>query len=211
MSYWLALALVFGVLGVILLSFAIAVYLVRPMLGGDARRSTGLARFLIRYTVVFGLLLGLETLFLQVLPSFHESLRGRAAALIGGILRLVGTEASVDGPLILVGTPSAAFEITVACLGGLLFWVYLGLVMAESRATGKQRLMGVLIGLSILAAFNILRICISVYVEGSAGIPIHDWFYLINMLVVLLVWAGWVRSLRPPANHEHEVTAQCEE
>ena len=72
-------------------------------------------------------------------------------------------------------------------------WVYVALVLAEFRATPRQRLVGILIGLAILAVFNFLRITLSIYVEWWSGVNIHDYFYVFNMVFVLLVWWVWLK------------------
>jgi hypothetical protein len=68
--------------------------------------------------------------------------------------------------------------------------------VAEARATGRQRLIGVSIGLLGLLVFNLFRIFISIYLEWRTGVNVHNYFYLINMVFVLLLWAGWVRTLK---------------
>jgi exosortase/archaeosortase family protein len=93
--------------------------------------------------------------------------------------------------------PAIAFEIDVACLGGILFWSYVALVLAEPVATRRQRLLGLGAGLLVLIAFNLFRITTSIYVEGSSGVNIHDYFYFFNMAFVLCVWAIWLRIIRP--------------
>jgi exosortase/archaeosortase family protein len=93
--------------------------------------------------------------------------------------------------------PAIAFEIDVACLGGILFWSYIALVLAEPTATRRQRLIGLGAGVVALVAFNLFRITASIYVEWSTGVNIHDYFYLFNMLFVLCVWAVWLRIIRP--------------
>ena len=197
MTYSLYLAIALAILALMLAGFGVSAYVIRRLAGRRDRKPHGLIRFLSRYVAVFGLLLGLEAVIAWVFPSVHLLLRDGVAALVGGVLHLAGADASVSGPLISVGTASTVFDITVACLGGVLFWVYLALVLAEPKAASKQRLKGILIGLGILFAFNLFRIVISVYLEGSTGLRVHDYFYVVNMLVVLLVWAGWVRTLRP--------------
>jgi exosortase/archaeosortase family protein len=196
MGYPLYLAIAVVVLAAILVGFGVSGHVIR-LLGKRGRKPSGFSRFLLRYVVAFGVLLGLEAFVLWVLPSFHEQLRDSAANIVGGILRLAGEEASVDGSLVSVGSTSAVFDITVACLGGVLFWVYLALIAGETKASGGQRLKGIVIGLALLSAFNLSRIVLSVYLEGSTGLRVHDYFYAVNMLVVLLVWAGWQRTLKP--------------
>jgi exosortase/archaeosortase family protein len=197
MTYSLYLAIVLAILALMLAGLGISGYIIRRLAGRRERKPHSLVRFMSRYVAVFGLLLGLEVVVAWLFPSIHMLLRDSVAGLVGGILHLAGADASVAGPLISVGTASTMFDITVACLGGVLFWVYLALVLAEPKAANKQRLKGILIGLGILFGFNLFRIVISVYLEGSTGLRVHDYFYVVNMLVVLLVWAGWVRTLKP--------------
>lgn len=196
MDLSLYLVVAFALLALMLVGLGISGYVIRRHLGRQGRKADRLIGFLSRYVFFFGLLLGLEAFVLWLFPPVHLLFRDAVASIVGGLLGLAGADASVTGPLVSVGTPSAAFDITVACLGGVLFWVYLALVFAEPRVSGRQRLKGVLMGLGILFAFNIFRICISIYLEGSTGLPVHDWFYVVNMLVVLLVWAVWARTLR---------------
>ena len=200
MSYLAALTGVFVVLGVILLCFLAAAYFLRRFIDGRAKRPARLLGFLIRYVLVFGLLLGLESFTLWLFPSVHQTLRDSVADIVGGIMHLAGTDALVAGSVISIGSPATVFDISAACLGGLLLWVYLALVIAEPRASRRQRLKGILVGLAILFAFNIFRIATSVHFEGTKGLHVHDWFYLVNMIVVLVVWAGWVRTLKKAAS-----------
>jgi exosortase/archaeosortase family protein len=111
-------------------------------------------------------------------------------------VRLAGADAWASGTHIWFGDSSLTFDITTACLGGLLFWVYAALVMAESGITRKQRVIGLVVGLVALLAFNLFRIAISVYLEWRTGANVHNYFYFFNMVFVLLIWAGWVRTLR---------------
>jgi exosortase/archaeosortase family protein len=92
--------------------------------------------------------------------------------------------------------PHLVFSIDSACLGGMLLWVYTGLVVAEPNLTNKQRIQGIVLGLVILVAFNFLRIFMSIYLEWPTGFRVHTLFYFFNMIFVLLVWAGWLWTLR---------------
>jgi len=155
--------------------------------------------FLSRYGIFFLLLFLLEFALLSLWPSFHATMCSLTATLVGGILTLAGLSHSVSGSTIMLQNPSLAFSIDVACLGGMLFWIYTALVLAEPNASVKQRLTGILIGLSILLVFNFFRITLSVYLEWSTGTHVHDYFYLLNIAFVLLLWAGWLRTLKPKA------------
>jgi len=92
--------------------------------------------------------------------------------------------------------PPLMFEVTVGCLGRVLFWVYIGLIFAESVVILRQRLFGIIAGLSVQVTFNIFRITLSIYLESQTGMQIHDYFYLFNMVFVLLVWAAWLEIMK---------------
>jgi exosortase/archaeosortase family protein len=164
------------------------------------RRSRALVAFSLRYLAVFALLLLTEFVFLWAFPSVHDMLRRVAATIVGGILSLAGADASVASPVVSLGQPPLLFDVTAACLGGPLFWVYIGLVCAESTATRKERLRGILFGLVLLSAFNLFRMALGVYVDQLTGTDIHDCFYLFNMLFVLLLWGLWLRTVKPIGN-----------
>ena len=158
--------------------------------------------FLIRYAIGFLLLIGLEMASSALAPSVHNTLRHATASFVGWILGLAGVSHLVSGPIVTVNdianNPLLSFDISVACLGGVLFWAYIALVLAESRVTRRQRLVGLIAGLVILVAFNLFRITISIYLEWRTGVNVHNYFYLFNMIFVLLIWAGWLRILKKP-------------
>jgi exosortase/archaeosortase family protein len=153
--------------------------------------------FLFRFGVGFFLLFFFEYAILRLLPSVHAAIQSFTATLVGGILSFAGVSHSVSGSTLSLQDPSLTFDVTVSCLGGLLFWTYAALVLAETSASNKQRLWGMLIGLSILILFNFFRITLSVYVEWRTGFSIHNLFYFSNMIVVILVWAVWLWRLKP--------------
>lgn len=163
------------------------------------RVKQSLVVFLARYGILFLLLFLLEFAILSLWPSFHATLCSLTATLVGGILTLAGASHSISGSTIMLQNPDFAFSINVACLGGMLFWIYTALVVAEPNASTKQRLAGILIGLSILLLFNFFRITLSIYLEWATQVHVHDFFYLFNIVFVLLLWAGWLRTLKPKA------------
>jgi len=185
----LGIALIIAIVG-----FATAAYLI-----GARRVKSSFLGFLARYGTIFlalALIGGILELFLT---GFFTEIRSLTATLVGGILSLGGVEYSLSGPIIMVQNPSFASDITVGCLGGTLFCIYIALVVAAPRATWRQRLTGIGAGLAILLGFNIFRITSSVYLGWLTGVNVHDYFYVFNMVFVLLVWAGWIRTLKPRA------------
>lgn len=189
MTYWIALAITIGfLLGLGPVAFFLTGHKLRPFV-----------KFTLRYIAVFALLLLVESLVVWLFPSFHLMLRRSAATIVGGLLRLAGADLTVAGSILSVGEEPLLFDVTVACLGGLLFWVYIGLVWAESGATLEQRVRGILAGLAVLLGFNVFRMTFSIYLEQLTGKDIHDYFYFFNMFFVLLIWAVWLRTLKPKA------------
>jgi exosortase/archaeosortase family protein len=154
-------------------------------------------RYIVRYAIAFLLFLSLEAIILWLAPSVHRTLQHLTAAVVGRTLELASVHNLVSGSTITVQEPLLIFRIDVACLGGLLFWAYIALVLAEPRATVKQRLIGLGMGLVGLVVFNLFRIFISIYIEWRTAVNVHNYFYLFNMVFVLLVWAGWVWTLKP--------------
>jgi exosortase/archaeosortase family protein len=192
LSGW-ALAIVAGlVIAALIAGFATAGYFIatrrarRPFVG-----------FIIRYAVVFLSLLLLEAAFLWLAPSVHAGMQHLTAVIAGWAVGLGGARNSVSGSTLTLQDPAIAFEIDAACLGGILFWSYVALVLADPAATRRQRLLGLAAGLLVLVAFNLFRITTSIYVEWSTGVNIHDYFYFFNMVFVLCVWAIWLRTIRP--------------
>ena len=154
-------------------------------------------RYTVRYAVVFLVFLGLETIIIWLAPSVHRMLQHLTAVAVGQTLEMASVHNLISGSRIAVQEPQSVFRIDVACLGGILFWAYIALVLAEPRATVRQRLIGLGAGLIGLLVFNLFRIFISIYIDSKTGVNVHNYFYLFNMVFVLLLWAGWVRTLKP--------------
>ena len=164
-------------------------------------------RYIVRYAIAFLLFLSLEAIILWLAPSVHRMLQHLTAAIVGQTLELASVHNLVSGSTITVQEPQLVFQIDAACLGGLLFWAYIALILAELRATPRQRLIGLGMGLVGLLVFNLFRIFISIYIESRTGVNVHNYFYLFNMVFVLLLWAAWVRTLKPrPARVVHPGT-----
>lgn len=154
--------------------------------------------FLARYGIVFFSLFFLENVLFTYLPSFHIALRDFTAAMVGKILTAANISHSVSGSTVTLQNPFyAAFKIDTACLGSILFWVYASLVLADLNATAKQRVRGILIGFAIILAFNFFRIVMSIYLAGRIGVNVHNYFYYFNFVFVLLLWAGWLWTIKP--------------
>lgn len=193
LSNWaVVLAVVLMVIFGIIAGFGTAGYIIA---GRSIERP--FLRYIVRYAIVFLLFLSLEGIILWSAPSVHGMLQHLTAAVVGRTLGLASVDNLVSSSTITVHEPLLMFQIDVACLGGLLFWSYMALVLAEPRATVRQRLIGLGIGLVGLVVFNLFRIFISIYIEWRTGVNVHNYFYLFNMVFVLLLWTGWVWTLKP--------------
>jgi len=183
------------VLSLITIAILIALYGGIGYLVAARRVSQPLKVFLLRYVTCFLLLLFFEIALLYLCPSFHNTLCNLTATLVGVILTTAGVSHSVSGSTITLQNPSLAFNINAGCLGGVLFWTFIGLVLAEPRAIIRHRLVGILVGLAILLAFNFIRITLSIYLEWLTSVNVHGYFYIFNMIFVLLVWFGWLWTI----------------
>jgi len=150
-----------------------------------ARRRQPLSGFLVRYIAVFGTLFLIEYALLELLPSLHATLSNITATAVGGILGLAAIDTLVSGSMIVLQDPPLAFEVSAACLGGVLFWVYIGLVFAESGVTMRQRLVGIIAGISVLVTFNIFRITLSIYLERNRCVCSRLFLYVQHGLCYL--------------------------
>jgi exosortase/archaeosortase family protein len=167
---------------------------------GTRRIKQPFLAFLARFAIVFFLLFFVEYIVFYILASpVYDKLQGLTATSVGGILSLAGASHSISGSTIMLQNPSLSFDITVGCLGGELFWTYVALVVAETNASNRQRILGIIVGLAVLLAYNFFRIILSVYLEWRTGFNVHDMFYIFSMIFVLLVWVLWLRTLKPGA------------
>jgi len=170
--------------------FALLGYLIAKRM-----RKQPIVVFFTRFLIVFSFLFFLELAIVSLWPSLHHAIQSRVATLVGGMLSLGGANYSVSGWTVALPGSSLTFNIGTGCLGGELFCTYTGLVFAETTATRKQRLAGILVGLVILLSFNFFRISLSIYLQGLTGFNVHNLFYFFNMIFVLLVWFGWLWTI----------------
>ncbi len=186
MVYWVASAIV----GLVLIGFALIAYCLRNSKSGS------LARFVFRYLLIFVFFLLFEALIIGSAPWVHETLSSMTAGVMVGTLRPLGIEASSSASLLSVQDPYLLFDISISCLGGLLLWIYIGLVWAETGLTARQRLIGIVAGVPLLIAFNFFRIFSTIYVEWAFGPQIHDLLYFLNLVFVIIAWMLWFHSIR---------------
>lgn len=150
--------------------------------------------FFTRFLGVFAVLFLADLLIMWFAPSFYLLLQGGLAALVTRALKAGGLSASSSGAVI--SLPSGSFKIATGCLGDELVCVYVALVLAERAATRGQYALGLLVGLVVLWAFNVLRIVVSIYTESRWAFNSHYVFYLGSLVFVLALWWIWLGRLR---------------
>ena len=167
----------------------------------DRRLTRSAPRFLGKFAVVCLGFLALEVSLLIFFPGLHGALRDATAQIVARLLNWGGADYHVSGAIIWLENDPIATDVSVACLGGVLFWVYFALVLAPSDPTPWQRLIGLALGVGAILLFNVLRITLSIHLQHANGLDVHDYFYLVNMVFVLLVWVGWLIVVQRRASH----------
>jgi exosortase/archaeosortase family protein len=176
----------------LIVGFAIPAYFVaarrvkQPFLG-----------FLARYGAIFLALQLIEMVLMAYFPGAYAEIRHVTARMVGGVLGLGGLDYQVSGSIVELQNPSFAANITSGCVGGVAFWVFVGLVVATPGASLKQRLASISVGLVLLLLYNLTRMTASIYFEWANGVAVHDYFYVFNLIFILIIWAVWLRTLKP--------------
>ena len=114
-----AVAIVAGLISAALIAgFATAGYFI-----ATRRAKRPFVRFVVRYAIVFLSLLLLEVGLLWLAPSVHSRMQHLTAVVVGWAEGLAGADNSVSGSTLSLPDRAMTFEISAACLGGILFLV----------------------------------------------------------------------------------------
>lgn len=155
---------------------------------------------LIRFVIIFGALL------LILLPSFsyfavHSDITMGAierftASVSGFFLNLLQVNTSVSG--IHLNSPGYSCIIVAECTGVFEMMILLAGVLAYPTNI-RKKLLGILIGCSILYATNVFRIILLVIVGNisyQASELIHLWIWqVINILIVIAICLFWIEKV----------------
>jgi exosortase H (IPTLxxWG-CTERM-specific) len=168
----------------------------RTLAGFFRRQSAGVricTRFAVYTVLVFATLYAVQ-------DGLIGALNRHFAGLTAQLLRLVGMHTSSSGPVVTLGR--FAVEIKDNCNAIYEVGLYAAAVWAYP-ASWRARLLGTLLGASVLYGVNLLRIVTLL----TAGVLLPDWFEVLHLyvwqilylLVVAACWFVWVSGLRPGA------------
>lgn len=118
-------------------------------------------------------------------------------------LNLTGITFLRDGILFSVSSPEGllAFEISADCIGWKSALAFIGLIFSVRGVSLKKRLAGVVFGLPIIFAGNVLRLGTTFYLVAVGGLSAFNLVHLFLwqwglILLVLAVWIGWLKFFR---------------
>jgi exosortase/archaeosortase family protein len=124
------------------------------------------------------------------------------------VLRFTGFQVVQEGATLTVGPESEVrqgFTFTISedstAWKSMLF--FFALVFAVPAASGRKRLMGLLIGIPLVWVGNLARVWGIVMVERSYGIQAaliaHDYLWRVGLIaLVLALWLVWLRFSKTP-------------
>jgi exosortase/archaeosortase family protein len=126
-----------------------------------------------------------------------EPLNRHLAWLASRCLRSVGAAAAASGPIVTV--PGFAVEIKNSCNAVYEIGLYAAAVWAYP-ATGRERLLGTLVGAGTLYLVNFVRVLGLI----ALGVYARDWFdaahlygwQIVFLAAVAVCWLGWVLRVR---------------
>ena len=132
--------------------------------------------------------------------AFVVPLDSHFAWMTAQVLRLVGSQADSSGPV--VSLSSFAVEIKNNCNAIFEVGLYAAAVWAYPAAW-RDRLLGMLLGASVLYVVNVLRLMTLL----TVGLLYPPWFEVIHLyvwqtlflVVAITCWIAWVSRIRPVA------------
>jgi exosortase H (IPTLxxWG-CTERM-specific) len=130
-----------------------------------------------------------------VLGPLVGPLQAAAARVTAGLVRALGTEAAVAGTVV-YHPGGFAFQVSRGCLG-LVPLVLLATGIVAFPAPGRRKLWGLLAGLPVLAALNLVRLA-QLFLTGvrwpGAFDVVHEVVWQVVVVGAALgIWLAWVR------------------
>jgi len=164
-----------------------------PKLSKTERRLWETLVFVLKI-LAFSIPLQLIMHFSQVLHPFQELV----ASNVSFIFRLMGYDVVRNGiSLTITGTHEFLFLITGDCTGWKSMILLCALIFAIPRVEMKKRLIGLIIGITIIYTGNLIRILLIVLAEQSYGLEaamiIHDYLWQLGLVsLVIVIWVVWL-------------------
>jgi exosortase H (IPTLxxWG-CTERM-specific) len=155
---------------------------------------------LIRFYLLFAYLVTLLYLGLHLQTShwlLADRFPGLIARCVAGLLRVLGQPAQVWERTVSI-QGGMSFEVVYQCSGIFLMAIYTAAVLAYPAGAG-QKLLGLLLGLPVLFAANVLRLCVlgfvGKYYPGYFDLS-HEYLwqglFIVFVLLLWVLWRDWI-------------------
>ena len=157
-----------------------------------------MARFLILFILIQGVLFGLE-LTPPAQQWLIQPFTSLLAVLSSGIIELLGRDVLSVGVVIWDRATGFGVEIAAGCNGVEAMILLLAAILAFPGATWRYRLSGLAIGFVAIQGLNLVRI-VSLFYLGLWNETAFEWAHLyvwqaLIMLDALVVFLVWVRRM----------------
>jgi len=169
-----------------------------PLRGPASARKSAFLRFLVLFPVLafaFSLLVRLDTLLLD--EALGRSFVRGVTRVVGAAMRVAGAPVARQENTLYYG--SGQFQVVTACTGIDLIALFVAAVVSFPRSW-RQRTRILVVGVSVLAALNVIRIMSLVYV-GTRWPEALEFGHLYVWPTLLLVASLglWLRWVLPPS------------
>ncbi|MCD6591274.1 MAG: exosortase/archaeosortase family protein [Candidatus Aenigmarchaeota archaeon] len=113
------------------------------------------------------------------------------------VLQLLGFHVTLKDITIIITENAFVFLISEDCTGWKSMLFFIALVVATMHVDVKKKICGILVGVPIVYAGNIIRILAVVFVQQRYGITaaklFHDYLWQAGLIsLVLLTWVVWL-------------------
>lgn len=154
-----------------------------------------ITKFTIKFILLSGVLYGIIA-WMPDLDTFFKPVNRYDAAMSGFLLSLLGLKPLVDG--VFLSTNSFSVQIVMGCSATYIVILFFAFVMAFP-ASRRHKAIGLLFGIPILLAGNIVRIAL-VFIVGTIRPSLFEYAHvyvgeIVMILFVLSVCMVWIRSV----------------
>lgn len=160
----------------------------------------GLLRVALWFFVIYAVLQ--TTAWYLAFTGYFDSLLEAMASLTGACSNVTGVPATVAGNEIFLAT--RILRIDLDCTGISLMLIYTALVLAYPLSI-KRKLIGLAIGLPVIAVANLIRLTVVAQLSGPLGdkafLFVHDYLFKVLMMgVVIVLWGLYLASAKRNAS-----------
>lgn len=153
-------------------------------------------REIFKFLVIFISLLVLLFLLFYFLEDHLDFLRIWTAEITAFFSNILGMEAKASGTSLILTTMT--FEIIHECTGIFALMIYFSCTMAYP-IKWKNKLIGIAIGFPFIAAMNLVRMIVLVYIAGyhqNIFDYVHSYLWQGTFIIfVILIWLLWIEKV----------------